>query len=453
MKIEYNENVLDNIYDIIVKSDSKEIKNLYDDMSRYQKKIFESWTKDQDKFNDYSLSDLIFDFDKEFVEHILELEIDQYIKATNEANNINKRNGYTKDIKIIFGEKEMTLNRPRAREEKGFNSIIIPKRTKIIKDLKDNIILLFSKNNSIDDIKEILKGMFGIDVSVGTISTLINTITEEVLAWRNKPLQKCYMCINIDCTYITIRDEKYKGSHSVPVYIGVGTDLQGHKEIVGMYLGNEDENKNVIDKLSNKDIGESKVYWINVFENLKERGLEKVLFVVSDGLKGIEDAISSTLEGARHQRCIVHLDRNLAKYIPEKDRREILGDFKKTYTAPTKEESNQAMEYFKEKYKDKKTIVKYAEEYYKHIEKLYDYPEAIRKYIYTNNIIESANSKIQRGFYGRGCLPNATSAINILYCALVDLEKTWKSKKVPNWNQIYKELVTFFHSEIIEYLQ
>ena len=93
MKIEYNENVLDNIYDIIVKSDDKEIKNLYDDMSRYQKKIFESWINDQDKFNDYSLSDLIFDFDREFVEHILELEIEQYIKATNEANNINKRNG------------------------------------------------------------------------------------------------------------------------------------------------------------------------------------------------------------------------------------------------------------------------------------------------------------------------------------------------------------------------
>ena len=93
MKIEYNENVLDNIYDVIVKSDSKEIKKLYDDMSRYQKKIFESWTNDQDKFNGYSLSDLIFDFDREFVEHILELEIEQYIKATNEANNINKRNG------------------------------------------------------------------------------------------------------------------------------------------------------------------------------------------------------------------------------------------------------------------------------------------------------------------------------------------------------------------------
>lgn len=452
MNIEYNENVLDNIYNVIAKSDNREIKKLYEDMSRYQKNIIEEWKTNQEKFNDYSLNDLIFDFDREFVEHILELELDLYIKATNEANDTNKKNGYTKDIKIIFGDKEMTLNRPRARNEKGFNSVIIPKRTKIIKDLKDNIILLFSKNNSIDDIKEILKGMFGINVSIGTISTLINTITEEVLAWRNKPLQKCYLCINIDCTYITIRDEKYKGSHSVPVYIGVGTDLKGHKEIVGMYLGNEDENKNVIDKLSNKDIGESKVYWINVFENLKERGLEKVLFVVSDGLKGIEDAIKGTLEGARHQRCIVHLDRNLAKYIPEKDKKEILGDFKKTYIASTKEESNQSFDYFKEKYKDRKIMIKYAEEYYTHIEKLYDYPETIRKYIYTNNIIESANSKIQRGFYGRGSLPNATSAINILYCALVDLENKWQKKTVTNWNKIHKELLTFFHNEIAEYL-
>ena len=452
MKIEYNENILDNIYSVIVNNNDEEIDELYNDMSKYQKKIIEEWKEDQSKFNDYSLSDLIFDFDREFVERVLELELDQYIEATNEANIINKRNGYTKDIKVIFQNKEMIINRPRARKEKGFNSIIIPKRTKVIKDLKDNIILLFSKNNSIDDIKEILKGMFGIDVSVGTISTLINTTTEEVIAWRNKPLKKCYLRINIDCTYITIRDEKYKGSHSIPVYIGVGTDLEGHKEIVGMYLGNEDENKNVIDKLSSKDIGESKVYWMNVFEDLKGRGLEKVLFVVSDGLKGIEDAINSTLKGARYQRCIVHLDRNLAKYIPEKERKEVLGDFKKTYIATSKEESNQSFEYFKEKYKDRKTMIKHAEEYYKYIEKLYDYPEAIRKYIYTNNIIESANSKIQRGLYGRGSLPNATSAINIIYCALIDLEKTWRSKKVANWNRISKELVAFFHNEIADYL-
>lgn len=125
---------------------------------------------------------------------------------------------------------------------------------------------------------------------------------------------------------------------------------------------------------------------------------------------------------SKYQRCVVHLVRNLKKYINQKESKEIIGEFKKIYSAATREESLENYKEFLEKYRNKKTIVSHVKEYYKYIEPLFDIPENIRKYVYTNNIVESANSKIKRGFYGRGSLPNAESAINIIYVNLKDLE-------------------------------
>ena len=138
------------IKNILNTTNNNEMKELYNNMSSYQKKIYDSWLDNPDLFVDYSLNDLIFDFDKNFVEKILEIELDFYLKNSNIEGN--KRNGYTKDISLTLLDRTVNINRPRLRCEKDFNSIFIPKRTRVLKDLKDNIILLFSKNNSINDI-------------------------------------------------------------------------------------------------------------------------------------------------------------------------------------------------------------------------------------------------------------------------------------------------------------
>ena len=260
-------------------------------MSRYQKNIFDSWNNNINNFIDYSFSDLLFDFDKEFVEKILELELNYYLESSLNDGTKNKKNGYTKDITLKVNNTEISINRPRLRNEANFDSVFVPKRTRIMKDIHDNILLLYSKNNSINDIKEILKGMFDIDISTGKISSLLQDISYSVYEWRNKKLDKCYFTINIDCTYITIRDNKDIKSHKIPIYVVVGTKLSGNKEILGIYLGNEDENKNIIDNLHDKNVSESTTFWTTVFEDLKERGLEKVLYIISDGLTGIKNAI------------------------------------------------------------------------------------------------------------------------------------------------------------------
>lgn len=440
------------INDKLSDKNNKIISNLYNNMSSYQKNIFDKLYSDKDFACNYSLNDLIFDFDSYVIETLLNIELDVYLEFCSKNNIENKRNGSTQNINLKTSTRDINFNRPRLRNEKDFNSILIPKRTRILDDLHNNIILLYAKNNSVNDIKDLLKSMFNINISNAYISNVTQKIADQVLEWRNKELDPCYFCINIDCLYITIRDNKSLVSHKIPVYVAVGTKLDGHKEIVGLYLGNEDEYKNTIDSLYNKNVSESKTFWIEVFEDLKDRGVKKLLFLVSDGVSGITEASKEAFDGIFHQICVVHLVRNLKKYATKAYSKEVISDFKKVYTASTKEQANLFIDEFNNKYKDKKTIFKHANDYFKLILPLFDLPANIRKYIYTNNIVESVNSKIQRGFYGRGALPNKESALNIIYLNLLDLENKWMKSKVNNWDKIYNELSTIYFEEIKEYI-
>lgn len=440
-----NDNFINAIQHIFLNNNFDEI---YNDMSKYQKQIFDNMKNDSYFLENYSLSDLIFDFDSKFIEKILSLEIDLYLEECKKNGIINKKNGTTKNISLKTSNRNINFNRPRLRNEANFDSKLIPKRTRILNDLTDNIILLYSKNNSINDIKDILSQMFNINISSGLISNITCSIQEQVMSWRNRDLKKCYFALNIDCMYITIRDNKNLCSHRLPVYVAVGTNLSGHKEIVGIYLGNEDSKKNIIDSLYETDICESKTFWLEVFNDLKDRGVEKILYITSDGVTGIKDAIKEEFPEAFYQRCVVHIVRNLDKYVSKKETY-IISDFKKIYTAANKNLAELYASEFLEKYKEKKLIIKHAKTYIDEIIPLFDLPENIRKYIYTNNIVESVNSKIQRGFYGRGALPNAESAINIIYVNLIDLEKKWAKTKVANWDKIFNE-IQLVHKDIIE---
>lgn len=442
-----NDNYIKTLQSLLLDSNNN-FNSLYDNMSTYQKEIFNNMKNDLDYLKNYSLSDLIFDFDSKFIESILSIELDLYLEECHKKGIYNKKNGSTKNITLKTSNRLLNFNRPRLRYESDFDSSLIPKRTKVLDDLTNNIILLYSKNNSVNDIKDILSSMFNIDISTGFISNITNSIQEQVLSWRNKDLNSCYFALNIDCMYITIRDNKNLSSHKIPVYIAVGTTLGGHKEIVGMYLGNEDEKKNIIDSLYETDISESKSFWVEIFNDLKDRGVKEILYVISDGVTGIKDAIKEEFPNSFYQRCVVHIMRNLKKYTNKKETY-IINDFKKIYTVSDKKLDNLLWNEFKEKYKDKKTMLKHAEKYIEEIMPLFNIPINIRKYIYTNNIIESVNSKVQRGFYGRGALPNADSAINIIYVNLIDLEKKWKKTKVKNWDNIFKE-IQIIHKDILE---
>lgn len=294
--------------------------------------------------------------------------------------------------------------------------------------------------------------MFNISVSTAFISNLTQELSEDVLNWRNRQLKPCYFSINIDCTYIPLRDKKYLNSHKIPIYVVVGTSIDGYKEILGIYLGNEDEEKNVIDDLYNKDISESKSFWLTVFNDLKDRGVKKVLYASSDGLPGIDLAIKEEFPNVFYQRCVVHITRNLKTYTTKSNCKEVIADFKNIYSATSKDMAIINKDYFIDKYKNNKTLINHAIKYIDEIMPLFNIPINIRKYIYTNNIVESVNSKIKRGFYGRGALPNVQSALNITYLNLIDLENKWSKKHVSNWDNIYQEIIQVHYNDIKQYL-
>ena len=196
------------------------------------------------------------------------------------------------------------------------------------------------------------------------------------------------------------------------------------------------------------DVAESTSFWINVFDDLKDRGVEKVLYMVSDGLAGIECAVKQAFDGVHYQRCVVHLVRNLKKYTTKSNCKSTLADFKNFYSSPNKELALENYNHFLENHKKSKNIIKHFKEYAEFIFPLFDIPVNIRNYIYTNNISESVNSKIKRGFYGRSALPNAEASLNIIFVNLIDLEQKWKNKKVNNWDNIFNELL-IVHSDVI----
>lgn len=447
-----NNNFIDSLNNVLNDSNNPLINDLYNNMSTYQKSLFDSFKSDISSFENYSLNDLIYDFDKNFIESILNIELDLYLNECKKNGIDNKRNGFTKDIDLTIGDRKILFNRPRLRKESDFDSSFIPKRTRILKDLSDNIILLYSKNNSVNDIQDILKKMFNINVSTAFISNLTQELSEDVLNWRNRQLKPCYFSINIDCTYIPVRDKKCLNSHKIPIYVVVGTSIDGFKEILGIYLGNEDEEKNIIDNLYNTDIAESKSFWLTVFNDLKDRGVKKVLYASSDGLSGIDQAIKEEFPNVFYQRCIVHIVRNLKTYTTKSNCKEVITDFKNIYSATSKDMAIINKDYFIDKYKNNKTLINHALKYIDEIIPLFNLPINIRNYIYTNNIVESVNSKIKRGFYGRGALPNVQSALNIIYLNLSDLEIKWAKKHVSNWDNIYQEIIQVHYNDIKQYL-
>ena len=172
----------------------KEREEMLGDMSKHQRTLFKELEENEEKAREYRLSDLIFDFDEEFVQRLLDIEAMVYLREHKEDN---RRNGYTKNIKVKMGEREIEFNRPRLRHEEGFDSIVIPKRTKFMEEIKDYVITLYTKNNSLNDIKNILKEMFNINISTATLSELARQIKSEVISWRTRELEKCYFTINI----------------------------------------------------------------------------------------------------------------------------------------------------------------------------------------------------------------------------------------------------------------
>lgn len=287
---------------------------------------------------------------------------------------------------------------------------------------------------SLRDIENTLKEIYGVKINKDQITTLISAVNEETENWRKRKLKPMYVFTYADCLYVPIKNDIT--SDKKAVYVIIGVDVYGYKEILGIWI----------------DTTESATFWTNVFEDLKERGVEDILYMSSDGIAGFKNSLERVFPKTQAQRCVVHLVRNLYSICPRKDSKEIIADYKKIYTSISLDEANLNLDAFKEKYKDQKRIVKKVEDSMQYLEPLFELPQEIRKCIYTSNAVESVNSALRKVTRGKGAFPSEASVFKVMYLRIRELSEKWK-KPIPNWKTIQPQLIEIFGKRYTKYIE
>ena len=332
----------------------------------------------------------------------------------------NRRNGYiNKEIKTSSGELEIKVPRDR---DGSFEPRIVPKRKKDVSEIEEKVLAMYARGMSQRDIAETIEDIYGFEISHETISEITDCVLEELNDWQNRPLKKMYTFLFVDCMYVTIRKE-YE-SKNYAVYTILGYDIEGQKDILGLWL-NESESKHT---------------WMQIFDELKARGVEDVLFISMDGVSGLEEGAKAIFKDVVVQRCIVHLIRNSIKYIPSKDYKRFTQSLKKVYEAPSLQACRKAFELFVQEWSQYPGAVAVWERNFSHVEQLFDYGSAVRKVMYTTNAVESVNSSFRK-VTKKGAFPNENALLKLLYLRITELYKKWKNSKVQNWAMVRNQLI------------
>jgi transposase-like protein len=367
---------------------------------------------------------------KRAVEHMLEAELDAHLENEKheKTNNGNYRNGHgTKKIKTSFGEQAIKVPRDR---DASFNPVLVPKRTNIVDGIEHIIISLYAKGMSVSDIEEQIREVYDFDVSTSTISRITSAVASEVVAWQNRPLDKLYLIVWMDGIVFKVRE----GSKVInkTIYLAIGLNIEGKKEILGMWLG-----KN-----------ESSSFWMSVLTDLRARGVEDILITVTDNLNGFTQTIRSVFPESQTQICVVHQIRNACKYVVWKDRKQFTADMKHIYSAPNKQAAEHALNDFAEKWETKYSYaIKSWRGNWDELTVFFDFPIEIRKIIYTTNLIENLNGKIRKYTKNKMSFPTDDAVIKSVYLALNEATKKW-TMPILNWGIILNQFILIFESRI-----
>ena len=331
----------------------------------------------------------------------------------------NRRNGYiSKNVKTSMGE--MTIDVPRDRDG-SFEPQIVPKRTKDISDIDKKVLSMYAKGMSQRDISNTIEDIYGFKISHDTISQITDCVLDELNEWQSRPLKKCYPFVFVDCMYVTMRYE-YE-SKETAVYTILGYDIDGHKDILGIWL-NETESKHS---------------WMQIFDEIKSRGVEDIFFISMDGVSGLEQGAKEIFNGVVVQRCIVHLIRNSLKYVPSKDYKKFTANLKLIYGASNLKSAQTEFEKFKTTWSKYSGAVDVWVRNFKHVEQLFDYSSTIRRVMYTTNAIESINSSFRK-VTKKGAFPNENALLKLLYLRVTELYKKWDNSIIYNWAMVRNEL-------------
>jgi transposase-like protein len=380
--------------------------------------------------NREQLNDFLGQLQKRGIEKMLEGELDGHLGygKHEQSDNSNARNGYgKKKIRTSYGESEISVPRDR---EASFNPMIVPKRENMVDGIEEVIVSLYAKGMSVADVEEQIKDVYGFEVSPSTISRITSRISEDIVAWQNRPLDPVYLIVWMDGIVFKVRENSKVVNKTV--YIAVGLKRDGYKEVLGMWLG-----KN-----------ESAAYWMSVLTDMKARGLQDILITATDNLNGFTQTIRSVFPESATQICVVHQIRNSCRYVVWKDKKEFTRDMKDIYSAPTRQAALYALDAMELKWNHKYSYaIKSWRENWDELTVFFDFPLEIRQIIYTTNLIENLNGKIRKYTKNKLSFPNDEAVMKSVYLALREASKKWTTP-IRNWGMILNQFLTIFDNRI-----
>jgi len=335
------------------------------------------------------------------VEHALNAELDDHLGYDKHEPSANSNSRYgTSSMTLRTEDGQFQLDTPRDREG-SFEPKLVKKSQNRFTSMDDKILFLYAQGMTTREIVTTFKELYGADVSPSSISKVTDAVIEQVTEWQSRELNAVYPIVYLDCIVLKIRQDKQVINKSV--YLALGVDMEGHKELLGMWLSENEGAK----------------FWLNVLTELQNRGVKDILIACVDGLKGFPNAINTVYPQTQIQLCIVHMVRNSVRYVPWKDYKTVTTGLKQIYQATTEESALQALNEFSEKWGEKyPQISRSWRLHWENLNTLFNYPPDIRKAIYTTNAIESLNSVIRKATKKRKVFPTDESAKKVVYLAV-----------------------------------
>lgn len=382
------------------------------------------------------VQDMLKDMFGKTLEKMLEAELENELgyskynykdKKTN-----NSRNGYTKKkVRSDLGEMDLTVPRDR---NSNFEPVVVKKHQNDVSSIEDQIISMYAKGMTVRDIQEHLNNIYGIEASPTLISNITDKLIPVIRQWQNRPLADIYTVVFLDAIHYKVRFDGHIVNKAA--YMVIGIDLEGQKDVLGIWIG---EN-------------ESAKFWLNVLNELKNRGLKDILILSVDNLSGISEAITASFPDTQVQKCVVHQIRNSTRFVSYKDLKKFTADLKPIYKAVSEEEGLNALDSFEQTWGKKYPLaIKSWRNNWAEISTFFRYPEEIRKIIYTTNIIESYHRQLRKVTKSKSVFPSDEALLKMLYLATMDVTRKW-TIRVKGWALILSQFAVYFEDRLQDYL-
>lgn len=365
----------------------------------------------------------------EVLENGLEAELDDELGYTRydyrNKDTENSRNGHSrKTMKTSAGDIEIAV--PRDRNGEFEPRLVKKNETTLSGDIEEKIISMYAKGMTTNDISAHIEDIYGIEVSDSLVSRITDKILPVVKEWQQRPLESIYAVVFMDAIHYHVRCEGRIVKKAV--YIAIGINMDGIKEVLGMYVG---EN-------------ESAKYWLSILNGLKNRGVEDILITCIDGLTGFPEAINAVFPKTEIQQCVIHQIRNSTKYVSYKDIKALMADLKRVYGAVDEETALYELENFAQKWDSKYPKISASwKAHWPELSTYFKYPQSVRTLIYTTNSIENFNRQLRKVTKNRSVFPNDDSLLKMLYLAQVDITRKWTGRR-RDWGEIHSQLEIYF---------